>query len=81
MSIQKTRKQTLKKIREHLPKNWAKTLADKTTFSARTIEAVLYGRRFNTIIIDEALKLAEETDMQNLQRKQKIENLCDSQPV
>ena len=83
MTAQKSQKQTLKKIREHLPKKWAKILEEKFDgqFSSRTIEAVLHGRRVNTIIIDQAIKLAEETDIQNLQRKHKIENLCDSLPA
>lgn len=53
-------KEKLDQLKKQLPKNWTKTLHLRTGKSTSLISKVLNGKKQNTRIIEEAIKLRDE---------------------
>lgn len=52
-------KKEIKKIKEWLPEGFIKQIADKTEFSESTVQKFFSGARYNKVIHECALEIAE----------------------
>jgi len=68
-------KEQLKKLRESLPKKYAKTIAAECGVSADYVRKTLSGFRINNDVIDVAIKLATEHKNKLDERSKAIEEL------
>lgn len=67
---------TLQKIKERLPKGYAKTLMGRINVSESTIYKTLRGDLDNETVIKAALELIEENLQLNADIKKRINRLC-----
>ncbi len=66
---------TLKKLKEKLPRGYAKKIANKLNISESTVRKVINGQRNNFNVIVVALELAKETLQQEKKVLKEIESL------
>lgn len=71
-------KNHIDKLKTKLPKNYARTIAENLGLDQSTVRKVINGTRTNTLVLDEAIKLAEETALINLQRVERIDALANN---
>ncbi len=66
---------TFKKLKEKLPRGYAKTIANKLDISESTVRKVLNGQRNNLNVIEAAIELAKKALQRQNDMKKEIESL------
>lgn len=62
-------------LKQNLPRGYRKILKQRTGFSFAHIDAVLSGRRDNSLIEDSAITLLEEHIVRESEKKEKLNQL------
>lgn len=73
----KLTKNQSKKLKKNLPNGWGITIKERLEakgeeFSESTILSVVYGNRYNSIILEEAIRLKEEHQAKIKELKNRI---------